>query len=300
MSQLESLGRHPRLGALFSLCAAVSIGITPSFSKYAYQEGADVLFVLLLDGLVPMVALWVYAIIIKQPLNIKEIPIRAVILSSIALIFTAYGALYAITFISPNLMIVILYTFPMMVFFTIAFLTKKRPSLKLTLIYLTVFIGLILTVGPQFNMLHPLGLILAVVGAIGSACMYFVDYAANHKIQTHRLVFVGSVSVTILTLILIIITGDYQTPYSVSGWVFLIAAELFYALGIFLIFLSVAFLRPDLGSLIMNIEPFVAIGTAYLLLGDVLLPLQWAGVCVVIGAVSLGGILAHKENIELD
>ncbi len=298
MSKLTSLGTQPLLGALISLSAALSIGITPVLFKYAYEDGAGAIFVILLHGLVPVIFLYLFAILCKKPLALREIPRKAIILACLSLNLTAFGSVYAITFISPSLMIIILYTFPILVLLTTAFLTKKAPSLLLTVFYISTFLGLALAIGPEFQTINLWGVLLAFLAAIGSAMFYFVGHVAGDKIGTHRLVFIGSVSLTIISLILLIASDGYSPPASHFGWGLLLIGAFCYMLGIILIFLSATYLRPDLASLIMNIEPFVTITTAFLLLGDRLSVIQMLGVCVVIASITLSGIIAHRQHLD--
>ena len=298
MSKLTSLGTQPLFGALVALFAALSIGITPTLFKYAYEDGAGAIFVILLHGLVPVIFLYLFSILYKKPLALHKIPTRAILLACLSLNLTAFGSVYAITFISPGLMIIILYTFPILVLLTTAFLTKRIPSLLLMLFYISTFMGLALAIGPEFETINMWGVLLAFLAAIGSAMFYFVGHIAGDEVGTHSVVFVGSISLTSISLVLLIATNGYQPPASNIGWGLLLIGAFCYMLGIILIFLSTTYLRPDLASLIMNIEPFVTITTAYFLLGDKLLPIQILGVCVVIASITASGIIAHKETSQ--
>ncbi len=299
MDKLIALGSKPLSGILLTLIAALSLGITPALFKYAYDDGAGALFVILLHGLVPVIFLWLFSIIHKQPLNIRIIPRKAILLACCSLNLTAFGTIYALTFISPGLMIIILYIFPILVLLTIAFLTKKLPSLLLSLFYITTFIGLCLAIGPEFNTINLWGVFLALLAAIGAAMLYFIGYIAGGEVKTHSIIFIGSFALTIISVVLILLTDGYQPPVSISGWTLLLIGIFCYMVGIAFIYLSTTFLRPDLASLIMNIEPFITIATAYFLLGDVLLPVQIIGVCVVIVSISISGVIAHKNHLEL-
>ncbi len=298
MSKLISLGTQPLLGALISFAAAVFLGISPVFFKYAYDDGAGAIFVILLHGLVPVIFLYLFSILFQKPFALRKIPKKAVILACVSLNLTAFGAVYAITFISPSLMIIILYTFPILVLLTTAFLTKKLPSLLLSVFYISTFLGLALAIGPEFQTINLWGVLFAFLAAIGSAMFYFVGHVAGEDVGTHSLIFIGSISLTIISLIVLIASDGYSPPASGIGWGILLIGAFCYMLGVILIFVSTTYLRPDLASLIMNVEPFVTITTAFLLLGDKLSAIQILGVCVVIASITVSGIIAHKQNSD--
>ena len=295
---LHSLGKHPVLGAGISLSAAVFLGICPSLFQYAFRDGASTLFILFLHGLAPTLILLCYALIVKKPLNLRKTPLRAGILSTIAISLSAISIMYALTLIPASLVIILIYIFPILVFITTAILTRKMPSIRLMLIYLLTFFGLVLAVGPSFDNINLWGVLLSLLGAFGCAMMYFVGHASKGMVETHSPLLIGCINLTLIAFVAMILTDDYQMSGSLFGFSLLILGVIFYGLGTICIFLSVDFLRPDLSSLIMNIEPFVTIITAYFLLHDSLSFVQLLGVCVVIGSLTLGGIIAHKEGIE--
>ena len=61
-------------------------------------------------------------------------------------------------------------------------------------------------------------------------------------------------------------------------------------------FVAISMIGPGKTTLYSNIEPLIAIGAAFLLLGQVLSPLQILGVFVVVGALSLAARASLKST----
>jgi drug/metabolite transporter (DMT)-like permease len=85
-------------------------------------------------------------------------------------------------------------------------------------------------------------------------------------------------------------TGGWQWPGAAAGWGGLAALTLLYGTA----FTAVFTLLPKLGAVsnspILNIEPVVALLLGWLVLGQVVGPLQWLGALIVVGAVMALGL----------
>ena len=286
---------------MLALGSSVLLGITPSLAKVGYNEGAGLFFVVLLrSGLGPVITLFLYSIIIKQPLRLHKIPKKALMVSACSMPLVAFGLMGSIQYITPGLAVTILYAFPIIVLISVAFMNWKFPSFKLTLIYLIAFLGLATAIGAKFDTVSWLGVGLAFCAAIGASMLMFLGGMAGSAVKPHSVLFLGSAFVALIALLMMLLTGNVGLPSSSLGWGVLILAALIYTCGMVMVIVSTSVLRPDLATLFMNIEPFVGITTAYLLLGDILSPVQFIGVVAVIFAISVGGIVAHREHLEPD
>ncbi len=293
-----SLGIHPSLGVLCALGVALSLGISPSLTKKAYTDGASFLFVIFCRGLFPIFCLFIFTQIIKKPLNIDKIPLKAIIMICLAIPTTAIAYLSSIIFISPNFAVVILYLFPIMALVIVAIQNQKIPTFFTLLAYFCALGSLVLVIGPAFGNIDFRGVILAFIAAIGSTGLLFVGHVAGAKVKAYSLVFIGSVALSVIAGISMLLFDLFIPPQTYIGWQYLSFSIALYMIGYLLIVLSTSYLRPDLASLVMNIEPLVGVITVYFVLGDALSWWQFFGVITLIIAISVGGILAHRESLE--
>ena len=292
------LGAHPLLGVFIALFAAISLGLAPTLIKRAYLDGAGLLFAIFCRGIMPVIVLFLFAIFSKKSFNIKKIPKAALFMISFSISMTALFYMSAILFISPGLAVVLLYIFPIIVLFVVSVQNQKMPSLLTMLAYFLALLGIILVIGPNFQNLDIRGVLLALGAGCTASIMFFVGHVAGPDAKPSALIFFGSSVLTIIALILMLVLDRFQMPQSLVGWEYLSMGTFFYSCGMILVLIAVNYLRADLASLAMNIEPFVGALTVYFVLGDTMSGLQIFGIIIVVFAISWGGILAHREALE--
>ena len=292
------LGAYPLLGVLLAVFAAISLGLAPTLIKRAYLDGAGLLFAIFCRGIMPVIVLFLFVKLSKKRFNIKKIPKAALFMISFSLSMTALFYMGAIIFISPGLAVVLLYIFPIIVLFVVSIQNQKMPSILTMLAYFLALLGIILVIGPNFQNLDIRGVLLALGAGCTASIMFFVGHVAGPDAKPSALIFFGSSVLTIIALILMLVLDRFQMPQSLVGWQYLSMGTFFYSCGMISVLIAVNYLRADLASLAMNIEPFVGAVTVYFVLGDTMSNLQIFGIIIVVFAISWGGILAHREALE--
>ena len=86
-------------------------------------------------------------------------------------------------------------------------------------------------------------------------------------------------------MVICLIEGDVSLPQTTKGWAGLISLPIFYAASTLGFFGAIAMIGSIRAALLMNLEPVFTIAAGFLILGQVLTPLQLAGAALVIGAV---------------
>ncbi len=125
--------------------------------------------------------------------------------------------------------------------------------------------------------------------AVGAALVWSVITVGSAQvIRTHdpRLfTFYLQVSAGLIYIVVCLVDGDVALPQTAKGWGGLISLPIFYAVSTLGFFGSIALIGSIRASLLMNLEPVFTIAAGFLILGQVLTPLQLAGAALVIGAV---------------
>ena len=81
------------------------------------------------------------------------------------------------------------------------------------------------------------------------------------------------------------VTLDFDLPNTTRGWGGFLALPIVYTIAITAYFAAVSVIGSVRASLFMNIEPVVTIFFGFILLGQVLTPLQLLGAAFVISAI---------------
>lgn len=188
-------------------------------------------------------------------------------------------------------------TFPIQLALLTWALGGARPSLRASLIMGGILIGLVLVLdiptwlsrpeamGPQWLP----GILFGVGAASAFSCALWVT---DRKLKGLD----GAVR-TLLTMITVficmvlagmsgILPGGLATPSRIEGWYGLILLAVLYGVGFSVLFTCVPRLDMPRNAPVMNIEPVAALLLGYLVLGQVLTPIQLMG-----GAVVLAGIV---------
>ena len=93
--------------------------------------------------------------------------------------------------------------------------------------------------------------------------------------------------------------GEFALPSGTAGWTAFAAVPVLYAIATTLFFMAIGFMGPMRASLVMNLEPVASILFGFLLLGQILTPIQLDGAAIVIiavVAVKLDGIRKPPKN----
>ena len=125
--------------------------------------------------------------------------------------------------------------------------------------------------------------------ALGAAISWSIIAVASGRVmrtQDPRLfTFYLQISAGLIYLAICLIDGDVALPGTAKGWAGLISLSLFHAASALAFFGAISLIGSIRASLLMNLEPVFTIAAGFLILGQVLTPLQLAGAVLVIAAV---------------
>ena len=125
--------------------------------------------------------------------------------------------------------------------------------------------------------------------AVGAAVSWSIIAVASGRVmqtQDPRIfTFHLQISAGLIYLAICLIAGDIDLPGTAKGWAGLISLPVFYAVSTLGFFGAIAMIGSIRASLLMNLEPVFTIAAGFVILGQVMTPLQLAGAALVIGAV---------------
>lgn len=189
------------------------------------------------------------------------------------------------------LAILVFYVNPLIIGVFGAMAGFERMSGRILLFALVSLVGLALATGASPDAVDAGGIAFAILAAALTAAVLVVStHRLSHvsaKSRTFWMMITTSAAVTAATL-----AGDaLMWPRSASGLWAVAGVSVLYAIGLVALFTSATRIGPLRTGLAMNIEPVVAIGGSWLLLGQGLTPVQLFG-----GALVIAGVIGAQMS----
>ena len=138
---------------------------------------------------------------------------------------------------------------------------------------------------PSFKNLNIVGILLAFLAAFGASIVLIVnEYLAKHF---HAILINAFVNIVCLLFFSFIILFNFEINLSFPqiGWVYLIIAALCYCIAFYVQLIAVKNIGSSKTSLLLYLEPLVAIVSAVILLKESLSTIQIIGTSIVIIAI---------------
>ena len=210
---------------------------------------------------------------------------------SLSWLIGSLGYLGAVHYLPVGLAAILFFTFPVIVAIASWVIERRQPRMVELSLVLFAFAGLVLAIGPSFTGLHPIGLLLAMIGAAGAACIFLTGrYAMARTSQLVALVHVNVIN-ALGALGLGLALGALTFPQGdlplAGGWPALIAATVLFGFAVFFQFGAIRNAGAPRAAMYFNLEPIITLSIAMLVLGERLSPLQFLGGAIVIAALFL-------------
>ena len=237
-----------------------------------------------------------------------RVPVKqGVALVLLGLIFYSNVVLFfykAVQYISPAVAGLILYTYPAMVGVLGHFFLGERLSLRKIVALLIVTGGCALVVGGPVGGIS----ITGVAYAVCTALFYSIYIVGNKKVLTdvHPVVAAAYMGVCCAVYFLGFQLTQGSYTFAFNGTVFAVMLVLAFwctIIGILCFFRGLIILGATRSSIISTVEPLFTALLAWILLGDTIRPVQWAGgACILVGVIflRLGKSPAQEKGLSVD
>ncbi|MBY7735306.1 DMT family transporter [Francisella philomiragia] len=208
---------------------------------------------------------------------------------SISLIYTSIAEASLLTNLCPFIT----------TFIAIIFL-KEKVSLKYYLVLLVAFIGLLLLMSQAgLSSQHLLGNWLAIISAVFYALFIIFSKKLRDSCSTFRMMFIASLSGSIVLFILAFIFNEQIIPTTARGIAILLAIALFgHLLGNILYISRIKHISLAMSSLVLLVGPVFALLYGYVLFRETFSIQQLVGMFIIILSVYLGKKVLEKQVIK--
>jgi drug/metabolite transporter (DMT)-like permease len=242
-----------------------------------------------------------WIVMILHPIKTKGLesnPYRLIILGFVFGL-SGFSAVFALNYLPSSIYVIIIYIYPSLVVLYSLISGKSVPKLFWLGLPLT-FLGLFLTAFDFGSVLSvdPLGFLITIVNAIAMTAYFLLSErffgAERSKFHGTRWMLTGAL---VFSLLWIPFLG-LQTPHTNFGWLLVLTLGIF---GTFVPLLSINVGLQQIGaargSVIITLQPILAVLFSTLFLGETLTLQQWLGGAVVIAAIILLQLSADQHGI---
>jgi drug/metabolite transporter (DMT)-like permease len=288
--------RRPAVGVALILCTAVAFGLVPSFARLAYDGGTDAVTLVTVRSVFLAAALFVTLRVIGQATRLERGTLRLSLAMGLTMVGTSVGYLGAVQYIPVNLAVLIFFTFPLMVG-VISRFTANEPLTPVRVATLVIaFCGLALALSVSFGRLDPRGLALAGFAAVCVAVQVCGVAHAVRRATPAVVTFHMMLSASVILVVALAATGGPTWPVTAGGWFATAGAAVAFLIALLCFYSGLPLIGPMRAALFINLEPVVAIATAFVLLGEALGSLQLVGAAMVLGAVFAGHLCGRATR----
>ncbi len=287
-------------GFLLMVLAAVGLALSTILMKIIPQlTPLEPAHVSIWRFLIASALFWL--VIILRPSKAKGLklnPFRFLVLGFVFGI-SGFSAVFALNYLPSSIYVIIIYIYPSLVVLYSLIAGKSVPKLFWLGLPLT-FLGLFLTAfdfGSIFSV-DPLGFVITIVNALAMMAYFLLSEryfgAGGSKFNGTRWMLTGAM---VFSLLWIPILG-IETPDTGFGWLLVLALGI---LGTFVPLLSINVGLQQIGaargSVIITLQPILAVLFSTLFLGETLTLQQWLGGAVVIAAIVLLQLSADRQGV---
>ncbi len=280
------------IGLLLTLGSAAFFGVYPAAARYAYADGANATFVMLLTTTVRMLAFCLFCAITRKALFATKTHTLHGAIGGFFQTVSIVGIFGALVFIPGPVMIIIVFSHTLMLLLYMAWRGEVRLDAVTLGSTLLAMLGLtlVLDLWGQSANYSWLGMGLAFMSALATAVRFYVY---GREMQTRNPAIVGAENFVFSVVLLIPIGLLFPSvmPHSMAGLSWAMVGAITQALATFCMFYGLAALGAFRFSLFLKLEPIFTAVFAVLIIHEVLAMHQYLGIVIV-----LASLLAYQYS----
>lgn len=285
--------KDQRDGLLYMLLASAGFAFMPTLAKTVYANSTfEPMDISIWRFIFAVPLIWVLVRVRAKSSSIKSkshMPIKGALFLGFIFAGASLAAFFGLERLPASTFIVLFYTYPAMVVILSFFLGEAIQRIAWFALALALF-GVALTV-PDFATAGA-GDIIGVGFAFANAAVAAVYYLSSKRIlsgvndvlRASAFMMLG----TLLTMLILVAIRGIQIPNNLPTLLSMLAiAVVCTVMPIFATNQGIQKIGASQASLISTAEPVMSMVVAMLLLGEIILPIQWIGASMIIGSVIL-------------
>jgi drug/metabolite transporter (DMT)-like permease len=275
------------LGIALVALTAICFAANSSSSVAAYEGAATPLSMLTFRAVFAVVALYAVLRAMGVSLAMERRDRNTSLALGILLAAYSFCLMEAFDRLPVALAVLTFYLYPIIMGFAAYCIGQDRLSRALVIGLVVAFIGLGIALDVTGESLDPLGIALAAIAAaFFSALAIIAAPIAARSGDSRPMVFYSHVTGALILVAASLITWDFPLPTTPRSWVAFFAAPVFYTVASVSFFAAVTRIGTVRTGLLMNLEPIAAMVFGFVLLDQILTPVQLGGAALVIAAAT--------------
>ncbi len=291
-------------GIFLALAAAAIYGAVPNFARLAFLNGVPALETVFYRTSAVAVVLGIVAVMRGESFRLTRQSWPSFVFQSLATLMVSACYLASVQFLPVTLSVIIFYLFPLLIILAAPLAEGRFPGVARLGVAMFGFAGLVVAVGPAFNGVNTLGVVLAFLGAVGCMLQFFSGRMLSRHLapaafgsMVHLMIWPIMLGLALsfgggtLTLI------DGRSTLGPWATVAVGLVSLAYLGGYFCHMSSVRAAPSSVVAPYFNLEPIVSTSLAVFVLGEAMTSNQWAGGAMVFAALVFAGFLPQRVNV---
>lgn len=272
------------IGVLICLASAIIFGLYPAAARAVYQDGGNIVLVILVTTFTRLFGLFALAKYKKLRLFPKLKEYKNSLYAGFFQAFSIIGILGGSFFMPGAVVIIIMFTYSLMLLFFSAWRGDMKLNAANIISTLIALFGLalVLKVGTEQGLSYPLiGITLAIMAAF---CTFIRSYIFGHESKSRHPIVTGTevFFVAFIILLGLLLWENPIFPETITGLIMLAAAAISLTIGSYGMFYGIAYLGPYRFSMIMKLEPVFTTIFGIFLVNDTLILSQYLGITLVL------------------
>jgi drug/metabolite transporter (DMT)-like permease len=287
-------------GTIVALGSAIILGLYPAAIRYVYADGGNVMFMMLCCTWARALLPGLYCLVTRQKIFQSRLDTRHALMGGIFQAISTITVFGGFLFLPGPLVMIILYSHTLMFLFFTAWKgeTKLDKITVATTVMALAGLTLVLDIWHRQGEAHLIGIALATTAAVATVSRLYVY---GKQMQNRNPSAVGVENFLVVGVI--ITFGAFifspHLPHSVIGYYYAAAGSASLALGTFGMFYGIALMGAFRWSLFLKLEPVFTALFSFLILGEILKPLQYLGMAVVLGSLATYQVCSHLQAMRI-
>ena len=298
-----------RIAIPLVLLSTIGYGLNPPFARYAFENGVPVLTSSLARSLALLAFTAILVTVMRSGFSVPAHLRKFVFLMGLCSAAMTLGYFSAVAFIPVPIATIIFFTFPIVILLVSPLIEGNRIAPKRLAMVFIAFGGLLLVIGPRFDSLDWRGLVLAGIAMLGVASSFFIGRKISEVSPNTIGFWTHIIGVPIIAVVIVIFGGSeaFSTlldPFvSNSAAVFsVVAMSLLYVLAFQSMLSCLRHAPASAVAPFFYAEPVISIASSWVLLGQVLKPIQIVGFVILLialfGSAWVGGERPTRSAVK--